>query len=449
MDACAHAPRLLEQEARALLARLEHVKPFALQETMLLAAAPSVPAHRAIERLLVGGRGRLRLAVREFLRWLDGPGRSAPAAEAQRRFSVLRLAFNDVISQFDLFADVMTQRSEAETGVLLAGLDAFAADALRLPGDYFSPPPVVCYLDRGPGAAIRRARTRLPGGASNPVAVVRVPRERMVGVYGLGTSVVHEVGHQAAALLGLVTSLREPLRIAGDRASATHRGAWALWQRWISEVVADLWAVGRLGITSTLGLIGVVSMPTWVVWRLNADDPHPIPWVRVMLSCAMGGALYPHRQWQELSDLWECLYPRTHLRRGRRALVEALESSMPAFVDVLVEHRPASLRGRSLREAIVREERHPERLVERFRDWRTDPSLMNAASPSLVFAVLGQARAADELDSVPEEALLQRLLTRWALRATFAGHQPPHRRSVLAVSGNGHGVRPEPVEANA
>ena len=56
-----------------------------------------------------------------------------------------------------------------------------AADALRLSDGYFEAPPVVCYLDRGHGAAIRRARTRLPGGGESPVAIVRVPRERMIG----------------------------------------------------------------------------------------------------------------------------------------------------------------------------------------------------------------------------------------------------------------------------
>ena len=99
-----------------------------------------------------------------------------------------------MLTQFDIFADVLSQRSEHDTGVWLSGLDVVAADALALP-DYYEAPPVICYLDRGHGAAIRRARTRLPGGSENPVAVVRVPRERMVGS-GIASSLVHEVGHQ-------------------------------------------------------------------------------------------------------------------------------------------------------------------------------------------------------------------------------------------------------------
>lgn len=188
------APWMLVQEARALLTRLARVKPFALYEPMVPAAGLSPLAQTAIERHLAEGRRELRGRVRGFLEWLHGPeGQRAAPAEQQRRFTFLRLRFNAVLSQFDLFADVLTQRSEHETGVWLSGLDVVAADALSLP-DYYPSPSVVCYLDRGVGAAIRRARTRLPGGGDNPVAIIRVPRERMVGS-GIASSLVHEVGH--------------------------------------------------------------------------------------------------------------------------------------------------------------------------------------------------------------------------------------------------------------
>src|SRR4029453_15356896 len=149
------------------------------------------------------------------------------------------------------FNNVITQRSESETGVWLSGLDVVSADALALPG-YYAAPPVICYLDRGVGAAIRRARTRLPGGGENPVAIIRVPRERMVGS-GIASSLIHEVGHQGAALLKLVPSWR--LVFQARQRESDQPLVWQLWERWISEIVADLWSVARVGIASTLGLI--------------------------------------------------------------------------------------------------------------------------------------------------------------------------------------------------
>src|SRR5436305_1548105 len=82
------------------------------------------------------------------------------------------------------------------------------------------------------------------------------------------------------ALLDLVASVRPLLR--GLQQGATdQRVAWRCWERWISEIVADLWAVARVGITATHGLIGVVSLPRYFVFRPNLDDPHPAPWIRV------------------------------------------------------------------------------------------------------------------------------------------------------------------------
>src|SRR5215213_2865657 len=247
MPRAAAASWLLGQEARALLTRLARVKPFALHETMVPAAALDPRALSAIEGYLLRGRAELRRNVEDFLHWLHSEGRTAAAEDMQRRFTIIRLQFNNVLSQFDLFTEVITQRSEHETGVWLSGLDVVARDALMLPGGYFEPPPVICYLARGPGAAIRRARTRLPGGDQNPVAIIRVPRERMVG-HGIASSLFHEVGHQAAALLSLVESLRPELTATAARLPAGQRPPWQCWQRWISEIVADLWSVAKLGI---------------------------------------------------------------------------------------------------------------------------------------------------------------------------------------------------------
>ena len=255
-----------------------------------------------------------------------------------------------MVTHFDMFDNVITQRSESDTGLWLSGLDVLSADALRMRHEYYQAPPVICYLDRGVGAAIRRARTRMPGGGDNPVAIIKVPRERMVGS-GIASSLVHEVGHQAAALLDLVESLRPVLDDLGQRSLADQE-AWQLWKRWISEIVADFWSIARVGIASTLGLMGVVSLPRAFVFRVNTDDPHPTPWIRVKLSASIGNALYPQPAWGRLADLWEAYYPLKRLSPLQARLLPMLEKTIPALVAVLVNHRPHALQGSSLSDAL-------------------------------------------------------------------------------------------------
>ena len=234
----------------------------------------------------------------------------------QRRFTIVRLRFNDVLSQFDLFSELITQRSEHDTGVWLAGLDVLATDALCLPGGYFEPPQVVCYLARGPGAAMRRARTRIPGGGQNPVAIVRVPRERMVG-NGIASSLVHEVGHQVAALLQLVElgpgvappqdprHTQQALGLADlgtvDRGDRRRPVVDREDRRRVDARTDRRRQPARLG-----------GVPR------HADDPHPVPWIRVRLSCPLGDATLPASAVAQLAALWESLYPRSRLDEQRR-----------------------------------------------------------------------------------------------------------------------------------
>jgi len=408
----------MAHEARALLARIAVIRPFVLHETMVVAAALSTAAQTAIESYLAQGRRGLAAEVRAFLSWLSGPeaARTRPE-ELQRRFTLLRLRFNTVLSQFDIFSIAVTQRSENGIGVWLAGLDTLASDALVLPGDYYEPPPLVCYLDRGLGAAIRRARTRLPGGGENPVAIIRVPRERMVGA-GIASSLIHEVGHQGAALLGLLPSLRDPLvrAIRGAGPDARH---WDAWYRWISEIVADFWSVATLGIAASLGLMAVVSLPSVFVFRDNKDDPHPTPWIRMKLSCEMGNLLYPHPQWARLSSLWEQLYPTHRLAPSQRAELSGLLRTMPAFVRLLAGHRPPALRGRRLADAFPLGERQPARLADLAKQAARDPSLLRRMRPALVFAVMGQGRVSGHLGPEVESKLLEGLLTEWAVKSAL------------------------------
>lgn len=428
-----NAAQLLAHEARALITRLDLVKSFALHETMVPAAALSAPAQAAIESFLVSGRRRLRWEVQAYIEWLESPrARAVSPEEMQRRLTFLRLRFNTALSHFDIFSIALTQRSEHETGVWLAGLDALATDSLTIDGGYFTPPPLVCYLERGMGAAIRRARTRLPGGGSSPVAIIRVPRERMIGT-GIASSLLHECGHQGAGELALVESLRREL-VARRPGSADEQLAFRCWYRWVSEVLADVWSLATLGIGATLGLMAVVSLPQAFVF-MRSDGVHPIPYVRVLLSCALGAELFPHPQWGELLRLWQALYPMPRQPAVTRRLFAALQASMPAFVSVLVNHRPPALRGRTLPEVLPVASRQPARLSALFGLWRANPTLIRAQRPTLVLAVLGQARADGKLSADQESRVLSKLFTDWALAGALHAWSPPKARSGIQQQG--------------
>ncbi|HRI59876.1 MAG TPA: hypothetical protein PK228_09135 [Saprospiraceae bacterium] len=400
-------------EAQALQARLQQVQPFALQMPMVTAARIDPAALKGIENLLYCGKRELESRLTSFQQ--QAQQRNGDPEVMQQQFALLKLRFNALLDQLDIFADVLAQRGEHHTGVWVAGLDALVRDGIRPIADFAQIPPLVCFLERGHGAAIRRARTRLPGGRSNPVGVIQVPRERMIS-NGIASSLIHEVGHQVAALMNFLQPLRQQLNVRAT-SNPEHSTSWLLIERWISEIMADVWAVGLLGIGATTGLMSVVSLPRYFVFRINTDDPHPFPWIRVMISAAVGQRWYPGEQWEQLKHHWHQCYPIERETSSKLKLLRQLETIVPEFVDMLSAFRPGSMHGRLLTDLFPLEEQQPGQLRREFQHWNGNQRLARERPPCLVFATLAQARFDGRLDPFREQLLLNQCLQHWAYHA--------------------------------
>jgi hypothetical protein len=252
----------------------------------------------------------------------------------------------------------------------------------------------------------------LPGGDENPVAVIQIPRERMVG-NGIASSLIHEVGHQGAALLDLVTTLKLAISQAKESAGK-NSAAWDYFARWISEIIADFWAIAQLGVSATIGLMGVVTLPSYFQFRIDLDDPHPAPYIRVQLSCRMGKKFFPDGQWDRLWKLWESFYPKEKLPQEKLAILQMLDNEMDRFIDLIAVHKPEGLKGKQLIEIFEIQKRQPGMFRETFQTWKKNPEQIESTNPVMVFAVLGQAKADNLITSKQESHLLKQQLNRWA-----------------------------------
>jgi hypothetical protein len=130
----------------------------------------------------------------------------------------------------------------------------------------------------------------------------------------------------------------------------------------------------------------------------------------------MGRALYPHPQWSNLESAWVSYYPPTQLSATVGKVVTIVEKTTPAFVDLLLHHRPKALRGSSLADALPLKDRQPTRLTRLWRAWLANPVMMYKAPPTIAFATINQAKANGDLQPEDEGALVSDLLRSWALR---------------------------------
>ncbi|CAN5904313.1 hypothetical protein BH11BAC7_BH11BAC7_04480 [soil metagenome] len=414
MEPSAFITEFIANEAEAMLIRIRQLKPFRMTVSMVKSAAVSDRAFKGVDDHVNNAKRKLRISVIAFIRKLRHKKleEQIDPVALQNQFTMLKLRFNSILDQLDIYADVLTQRSEQETGTWLRGLDILAEDGL-LPGKkYFELPALMVYLDRGHGGAIRRARTRLPGGDLNPVAVIQIPRERMCG-NGIGASLIHEVGHQGAELIGLTLALKEATHKVGEQ-KIKNKKAWIYFERWVSEIVADFWAIAQLGIGATQGLMGVVSLPAYFQFRLDLNDPHPAPFVRVLLSCCSGSLLFPDPQWQRLEQLWNSFYPTEKLPEHKRQDLHELLEEMPEFIRLMINLRLKALNNQRLVEIFPIAERQPHLLRKYYGEIKKDRSILKRIPPTLLFAILGQAKADFKLCAKSESRLIQYQLTNWA-----------------------------------
>ena len=139
-----------------------------------------------------------------------------------------------------------------------------------------------------------------------------------------------------------------------------------------------------------------------------------------MLSARIGAALYPNPQWARLASVWTALYPLEPMRGEQRALIESLLATMDAFVTLLLNHRPPSLRGNALGAVMRTGERTPAALTALWRGWQTRPQDTRRATPTILFAAIGQARANGEITPERESVVVRQHLARWACRTRCA-----------------------------
>jgi hypothetical protein len=402
----------LKNEADSLLTRLNQVQPFSMTMPMVKGASVSARAFKEIVDLLENEKTALRKNIYKFIdRIKKFQSLGTDEKPLQATFTILKLRFNDILDQLDIFADVLSQRAENDTGIWLAGLDVLAEDGLQAVKPFTDIPELMVYLDRGHGAAIRRARTRLPGGDENPVAIIQVPRERLVGS-GIASSIIHEVGHQVASLLNLVPSISAVL--ARKTEEGRNVKAWQYFNRCISEIISDVWALGHLGVSATMGLMGVVTLPRYFQFRLDMNDPHPAPYLRVQISCWFGKRLYPHPQWDRLWHMWNAFYPRDGLDAESQQILDVIERELEPFIEIVMTHSTKEMQGQTLMQLFAVTERQPDKLLQLYQLWKTRKISLHTMPPTLVFAVLGQAKAQLKINAGMESQVLTHQLRHWA-----------------------------------
>jgi hypothetical protein len=340
--------------------------------------------------------------------------RAGELRHARRLNSVLgeiELEASAAFTFFDTYVDVLTQRHTPELGRLLAGCDVLALDAIRRdhPALAILELPLV-YCDRGFGASIMRESVPFPDRTPNPMPLIEIPYSRLRQKYNL-TSILHEAGHQALARLGLVNVIAEGLRAALARAGA-RRSLQDLFALWALEIGPDFWTFCLAGPAEAAGIRDLLSLPRSHVFRLSWTDPHPPPYLRVLLSLEWCRQVWGQGEWNDWDRRFRELYPLQTIAPRARGLFEEGLALLPVVGRALLATRYRALVGRTIPDLFDLSALHPARL----RPFATAEAAHRAdfrrLPPCTQLAVFRLIR---EDGTVGEEAL-DGLMTRWLVR---------------------------------
>ena len=274
---------------------------------------------------------------------------AAQTADDLERVRALVVAFRGRYTRtetlVDFYGDAVNARTNPDIAALLRACDEMAVRSMAQVLDPLGKtiPPVLTYVDKGLGASILKAGLRLwDGGTLSAVAAVKITFHNLFRP----TALIHETGHQAAHITGWNEELAEALERSLPGAP---RDVAEVWGSWASEIAADTFAFAHTGYAAVVSLCDVLSGDEATVFQLRPGDPHPIPYIRVLLGTEMCTRFFGAGPWDDLASTWTRSYPLENAAgHGTEALLRRSLPLLPRVVELCLRTPMRAFGGRPL-----------------------------------------------------------------------------------------------------
>lgn len=227
-------------------------------------------------------------------------------------------------------------------------------------------PPVLTYVDKGVGASILKAGLRLWDGNISPVAAIKITQHNLFRP----TAIIHETGHQVAHII----NWNEELAVALDNQLTNHsKIVGAAFSGWASEIAADAFAFVHTGFASVAALHDVVSGSPEAVFAYHRHDPHPVCYLRVLLSIEMCRQFYGAGPWDELEVAFKNDYDINLVNFSSVGLIKLCVVALPDAAHLILKFPYHCFGNKSLSQIIPPDKVSPQSLKK----------LEQAAGPAL------------------------------------------------------------------
>ena len=336
------------------------LRPFRRVEFGNTAAAPSEGHIQAVNSLIGSLRGGLLRMSAQVTRAIKAV-RSDPSTErlsdVMRRKEHAHQWVQGIEKVWDFYFELFGQRQSNYADWLLScdriALDCYQAaytgigKARPIPA-----PPPFCYMRTGfaPSTLRRGIPLRRLGKQLNPFPLVQLPYHRLVNPWTLG-ALLHETSHNLQSDLGLSRDIPRTLAKALLDEN-TPRNVAGIWTHWNREMFADMAALLLGGPEMLASLMDVVGRSPAAVFAFNARGPHPVPYLRTLISVELLRRMGFAGEAARYRRAWLRLYPRPTKGMMPRGLLETFPQACRIAVDAMCFRKYPSLGAKSLAEVI-------------------------------------------------------------------------------------------------
>jgi len=298
-------------------------------------------------RLVITQEGLLAQLEKAGKRYLDQINNPEIARKMNIILGDIDLKLAKAITFFDTYFDILTQRKVGSLSEILAGCDVIASDAIKNKHrllDLMEDP--IVFFDRGFGASIIREGVDFPSKIKNPVPLLQIPYSRFVSKYDL-SSIIHEAGHLVMARLGLKLSLPRLFRNVLSLLDIP-KSIIDLYSLWTIEIGPDFWGFCSCGQAQTSSIKEILSLPPQSVFEISPRDPHPPPFLRVLLSLDWCRHLWGSGEWDKWQREWLSFYPIESAPREITKTLETCRSLIPIITKTLFNTKFKVLEGKRI-----------------------------------------------------------------------------------------------------
>jgi hypothetical protein len=309
---------------------------------------------------------------------------------------------------WDLFYDVTTLRC-SKIGVLLAGCDAIAFDAIKKNHPLLETiEPPITFCNRGYAAATIRQGIKLSRDIVNPIQLIQIPWQKPW--YGL-PSLIHEIGHNMIELLGLTKALKSTFI-----ARLSHIGLPTelvnVFVNCVPEIASDFYSFCCVGLAQTFTTMEVLSLPPKYVFGITYTGVHPPPYWRVLLSIEWSRNLWGEHISSELKEKWLNRYPVEMLSSQHKELLELGRNYLQLISNIMLNTKFACLNNKRITDLFDMENISPWKLEQKASTSKSSTLDLTGLSPCEQLAVFGFIRERYDYS----EELMDTVMKKWLIK---------------------------------